>query len=115
MALLRAPSAPPATLLPRRGNLQQKGGPRHEVALGVAKVQGEGRGHETPGCELGLLQLSPCKTWQTREGGGPGAGQESRGSSRASRPPSGSSSGTGHRPSPLIRLLSHQEQRTDSA
>lgn len=26
-----------------RKNLQQKGGPRHEVSLGVAKIQGEGR------------------------------------------------------------------------
>lgn len=37
------PLHPPAMPLPCRGNLQQKGSPRHEVSLSVAKIQGEGR------------------------------------------------------------------------
>lgn len=45
-----------------QNNLQQEGGPGHEMTLGVAQIQGEGRGHKVPGRELRLLNLPTCET-----------------------------------------------------
>lgn len=69
------PTPSPLQPCPSKRNLQQEGGPGHEMLLGAAEVQGEGRRHEAPGRELRLLHLSPCKR---RAGGGaqsPGTGE----------------------------------------
>lgn len=56
------PTPSPRQPCPSKRNLQQEGGPGHEMLLGAAEIQGEGRRHEAPGCELRLLHLSSCTT-----------------------------------------------------
>lgn len=57
-----------------------------------------------PGCEFGLLQLSPCKTWQTGVGVIPRRGLESEGGSSVPAHQVASSWGIGRLS--LISLLS---------